>query len=299
MDKKTISQPLYKGRSLTACMTNSLQILRSAWWRIIKAACIPLVVGALGEAIFSVGFSALEPSLSGIVVGLLLMFVGSLGLFGLFYHWISLYKKNGEFIPLDFKVSIKPVSKQALRFLVVHVPTAIFMLILTYIGVYGCLSSFIPVPYSIPLWVGILCFVVLIYVSMPLAVFCLDYLVGRASYYTAFVKGFTLGTRRWGAFFALVFLVTVIYGIVSIIIGLPLEVSYIIELMNRVSMNEGNAYALPGFFPIVKFILTAVVSFITSVGFLYPLLSIILLYTSYETLQKERKAFEKRQKENE
>lgn len=299
MDKKTISQPLYKGRSLTACMENAFQLFRADWWKMIKAAWIPLSVYAIGNAILAVSMTALQQSVVWSIIGLLMTLIGALAFFGLFYYWLARYRAVDEFVPQDFKKNIKGVLRQSLRFLVVHVPVFILVLILFYIGLYGCLSSFIPTPYSIPLWVGILAFLVLVYLSVPLTVFSLDYLVGHASYYPAFVKGLTMGTRRWGAFFALGFMVVVIYTVFSMIIGLPLEVSMIIEVMNRVSMSEGNPYALPAFFPIIKFFLTAILSFIMELAFLYPLLSLILLYTSRETLLKERKVYEKQQKKTE
>lgn len=299
MDKKMISQPLYKRRSLTACMENALRILRSAWWRILKASWIPLAVYAVGEAVTTASASALMPSRVGMIVGLPVMLVGCLAFFGLFYHWISCYKKTGEFVPLDFKSHLKPVLRQAVRFLVVHIPAAILIGILLYVGVYALLSLVVPAPHAVPLWGGIIALVAVLYLSIPLTVFCLDFLVGGKSYYAAFIKGMTMGTRRWGAFFALGFMVMVLYGLFSIIAGLPLELSVIIDVMNRYSMAEGNPYALPGFFPVVRFVLALLVSFVTELAFLYPLLSLILLYTSRETLLKERENYEKQQKETE
>lgn len=295
MDKKTISQPLYKVRSLTACMENAFQLFRENWWKMTKAAWIPLSVYAVGIAIGSVNMTVLQPSAAAGVISTILTLAGALSFMGLFYHWMARYKETGGFVPLDFKKNIKGVLGQSLRFLTVHVPVFILTLVLCYIGLYGCLSAFIPAPYSIPLWAGILALLLLVFLSVPLSVFCLDFLVGRATYYSAFIKGMTMGTRRWGAFFVLGFMVMVIYFIFSMVAGLPLEVSMIIEVMNRVSMSEGNPYALPAFFPIIKFFLTAVLVFVIELAFLYPLLSLILLYTSRETLLKERKAYEKRQ----
>lgn len=295
MDKKTISQPLYKRRSLTACMENALQLMRSAWWRILKAGWIPATVYALGVAILTVStaFSGANPV--GCVIGLLVAVVGELAFFGLFYLWIGHYKNTGEFTPLDFRRNIKPALHQSLRFLAVHIPAGILIAILMIIGAYSLLSTFVPVAPKIPLWAGILDVVVLLYLCIPLTVFCIAYLVGGKSYHDAFIQGVTMGTRRWGVFFALGFMVMVLFYIVSVIIGLPLEIASIIEFMNLKSMADGNAYALPGFFPVVKFILTAVVTFVFAFVSLYPLLSLILLYTSYEIQQKERQNYEKEQ----
>lgn len=298
MNKMDATQPLYKRRSLTTCMENALQLLRSAWWRILKASWIPLLVYALGNAIVTAGASAQGSNPIIIGIGLLVLLAGWLSFFGLFYHWIAVYKKTGEFEPLDFRQNLKPVLRQAIRFLVVHIPAGIVVAILSFFSVLSFLQLLGPVPIiKIPLWVGIVSGLVLLYLCIPLTVFCIDYLVGGTSCYKAFIKGMTMGTRRWGAFFALGFMVMILYWIVSMIISLPLELSIVIEASNMLSMAEGNPYALPGFFPVVKFLLTGVVMFMIEIISLYPLLSLILLYTSHETLLKERSAYEKRQKE--
>lgn len=299
MDKKTVSQPLYKGRSMTACMAEAFRLLHANWWRMIKASWMPLAVFTIGDAVLAVSASLPAASLWGVVAGLLVMLVGGVVFSGLFYHWVSNYKSTGEFSPLSFKTNVRASLGQALRFLIVHIPAAVLLLVLCYIGVYGCLSAFIPTPYAIPLWVGILALLVVVYLNVPLTVFCLDYLVGHSSYYHSFIKGMALGTRRWGAFFALGFMVMVVYLLFSALIGLPLEVSFIIEVMNHVSMEEGNPYAIPAFFPVVKFLLTAVVAFVSGFAFLYPILSLVFLYTSYEARSKEREAYESRQKDEE
>lgn len=296
MDKKTFSQPLYKGRSLTACMENAFQLLRNNWWGILKAAWLPLGIYAVGEAITTLSTSTQTPNLVLLSIGMLVILLGGLSFFGLFYHWLAAYKKTGEFTPLEFRKNVKSSLRQSVRFLVVHIPSGILVGILAYFAVFSLLSLFMPVPYSVlPLWVGIVAFLAILYLSIPLTVFCLDYLVGSHSYYAAFVKGLTMGTRRWGAFFALGFIVVVLYGIFSMLVALPLEISVIIEAMNRVSMADGNAYALPGFFPIVKFILTALLMFIIEAASIYPLLSLVFLYTSYESLSKEQVSYKKQQ----
>lgn len=298
MEKKNIDQPLYKRRSLTGCMENALQILRSAWWRIIKAAWIPVAVFAIGNAIVTASRTGLGINPIVMVIGLLVMFIGWLFFFGLFYHWIAIYKKTGEFEPLDFRKTLKPVLRQAIRFLVVHIPAGILVAILTLFAIFPLFSLLgLPTTVHVPLWVGIASGLVLLFLCIPLTVFCLDYLVGGTTYYKAFIKGMTMGTRRWGPFFALGFMVMIIYWIVSMIISLPSELSVIIEASNSLSMADGNPYALPAFFPFVKFLLTCVVMFIVELISLYPLLSLILLYTSYETVFKERSDYEKRQKE--
>lgn len=297
MDKKILSQPLYKRRSLVACMEYSFKILRSNWLGIIKAAWIPLIIFAIGEALVIVSGSSLNPNPVWSIIGFLVTLVGYLTFFGLFYHWMENYKKNSEFIPLDFRHNIKASLRQLFRFLVVHIPAGILITILLYISIYSFLSLVIPLPFSIPLWVGIVALVVLIYLCIPLTVFCIDFLIGKQPYFSSFIKGMILGTRHWGAFFALGFMVMVLYGLFSILVSLPLEVSFIIEMMNRNSMAEGNSYALPAFFPIAKFILSCIVAFVIELASLYPLLSLILLYTSYEVQSKERATYENQQKE--
>lgn len=298
MDKKNIAQPLYKRRSLITCMENALQILRSAWWRILKAAWIPLTVFAFGEALVTFGAGGQKIHSGVIGIGLLVLLIGWLSFFGLFYHWITVYKKSGEFDPSDFRRNLKPVLKQAIRFLAVHIPAGILTTILALFTLFPLLPFLnLKIGVNVSIWVGIVSGLVLVYLCIPLTIFCLDYLVGGSTYYKAFIKGLTMGTRRWGAFFALGFMVMILYWFVSMIVGLPTELSVIIEASNNLSMSDGNPYALPAFFPIVKFLLTCVVMFIVELISLYPLLSLILLYTSYETVLKERLDYEKCQKE--
>ncbi len=293
MEQKTENQPLYKARGLVACVRNMFTLFRLNWFTTLRNGWIPLVICALGAALCTV-----LTGVNGQLCALLLSAVGVCLFYGWFYYGIHRYKESGTYAPVRFLSHGRSSLRWTLRFVAVHLPAAVLTLVFLALSWYGIAGTIVwGDKASVPLWAGIVACVLLIYVSVPLTVFCLSFLNGDRKYLPSLLYGFKQGTLRWGNYFAVAFLAGIIYTLCLLILHFPMGITLLVENADYISIQEGNPSGLPAIFYVMKFIVAFLSAGLSLYGSTLVVGSLLMLYTSDEQKAQERADYLRKRQE--
>ncbi|MCI1246826.1 MAG: hypothetical protein LKG14_05520 [Prevotella sp.] len=144
---------------------------------------------------------------------------------------------------------------------------------------------------------ALICLVLFCLVLIPLLYIAPKYMMDPEAKWKQFFKHFSTGLHRWGMLFLTSLLLIILIGILTFIVALPAIVLILAQISSQMGLFMGDPSNLPGYFPVLSFIVFALTTLLFSGLMIYAIVTYIYVYGSIDTQEENKKELMPKQNE--
>lgn len=281
MDTETSNAAFFKSRSLPGRLSVAFKFINENFKYLFKQGSFILLPVCVIQALCMSCFTDVTVLSVGNVIAFSLTILITLGGSGLFSAFI--FTSLQEYIEFGYvpAYKLKDIRTSLWRnigriFLMWFVILVCFVLLLIVSGILLGLSLYTMI-ITVPL---------LLFVLVPAGYAFLIYVFESKGVVASIKKSFRLGVSNWGETFIVALLMTALISVVQVVTALPWFTAMFVKNLAVLSLLQGNEATLPGFFPVLIFVLTMITTFtsLLSAG----LLGIIPMAFQYGSAEAKR-----------
>ena len=152
-------------------------------------------------------------------------------------------------------------------------------------------NNITPIAFLADNWlICLLCFIVLVLLSLPLAYAGARYMMKTdATYLPDLPKTYPTGLRHLGFIFITTLITGIIIGIIGLVVFMPQSILMIAQIISAIGVQFGDPSGMPTYFIPLHGVTTALTSALFFYLTVYTMLVIVFMYGSIEKEQEERR----------
>lgn len=290
---------MYKSRGFSGCVSESFKFLEKNFRQIFKVSIAGLaLVGVLSVLVMTCfpvyvgGWMAAVRLLLAVCCSL----AASVYFHSLVYAMLEKYGESGYVPSMKWKAWLPLMRKKTGRVLRVDLFVGIFVCIGLAIACVPLAADMMPADaeaasQSFPVWgaaLSLLLFFGFVFAVVPLFLMPASYLLGKMPLKSAFVSSYRLGVPHWGAVFGLALFSYLLAAIGETLGAMPYYITEVIQYFVALSVNEGDAAALPAYFLPLRALTAFVASLVAYYASLLVLVPMAFLYASLVAKRREQ-----------
>lgn len=283
MDTETSNAAFFKSRSLPGRLSVAFKFINGNFRYLLRQGSFILLPMCVIQALYAAYFRDAATLSAGNVMALSILILLSLAGSGLFGALI--FTSLQEYIELGYvpAYKLKEIKTSLLKNMRRLVSMWFVMFVCLFILLAACGALL-----NLSLYTMIITIPLLLFVLVPLAYAIFIYIFEGKDLIASIKKSFGLGVPNWGSTFVVSVLMSALAVVVQIVASLPWITTVLVENLARLSVLQGNEANLPGFFPVLVFVLAMVATFISILsGGLLGIIPMAFQYGSIEARRKE------------
>lgn len=286
MDNQASNPAFFKSRTVLGKLSASFKFMNENLGTLLKLGTYLLLPVVIVQGVYSAIYGYVPANYvydAGYVAATavtVLFLIVCLCLFNsLIYTLIRKYATRGDLPSYRLKDLKEPLLANAKK---------VFLLGLALFVVFGLYTMLAGLLAWLSLYTLILTIPLFFVLVLPFFFSAYVYILEELPLFAALKKAFVMGMRAWGSTFAVLFVTGLLAGIIQFVAYLPLTVGLMAGKLAANAVMKGEVASLPGFFPLLIFVLTAIALLVSILSRMMIIISMGFQYASVETTRKER-----------
>lgn len=134
----------------------------------------------------------------------------------------------------------------------------------------------------------LICVVLFLLITIPMLYVAPKYMMEKDAKWKQLFRHFSTGFHRWGMLFMTTLLLSIIIGLIMFILAMPAMVLISAQISSQMGLFIGDPANLPGYFPILSFLVFTITALLFSATMIYTIVTFIYVYGSINTRKKTK-----------